>query len=291
MANTNSSDTFPPFVPTKLIKHFDATGKTHEEQGSGWVALWETEQNDLWDRGKPSPALMDFLESASASEILPAAKHGRPLKVLVPGCGKGYDVAMLALHGFNVYGLDISETGVETARKYAAAELSSPAEHNFSSPDFPRDKRGAVTFIAGNFFSRDWETKCCADVEDAFEGFDVIYDYTFLCALLPSMRKDWARRMGELVAPHGVLICLEFPLYKGLDLPGPPWPLREGIYLDLLAHGGDGVFETEEQAQQAIGAKNLEGRFVRIDRITPARSYEVAKGTDRLSIWRPRTAG
>lgn len=98
------------------------------------------------------------------------------------------------------------------------------------------------------------------------------------------MRQDWARRMSELVAPSGVLICLEFPLYKGLNLPGPPWGLREGIYLNLLAAGGNGVIE-DEIAAQAAAEVTTGGAFDRIGYIVPPRSYEVAKGTDRLSIW------
>ena len=90
--------------------------------------------------------------------------------------------------------------------------------------------------------------------------------------------------MSELVAPEGVLICLEFPLYKPLHLPGPPWGLREGIYLNLLAAGGNGVIE-DESAAQAAAQVTSGGAFNRLGYITPPRSYEVAKGTDRLSIW------
>ncbi len=178
---------------------------------------------------------------------------------------------MLALHGYDAYGLDVSPTGVETARGYAAAELAAPSEYNFSSSSsrdrHPDSKRGLVKFVNGDFFARDWEKECAPDGED-FAGFDLVYDYTvrtttvfelrrrltllqFLCALLPEMRQDWARRMSELVAPTGVLVCLEFPLYKDLTLAGPPWGLREGIYWDILAAGGSGNHQDEEAARAA----------------------------------------
>ena len=112
----------------------------------------------------------------------------------------------------------------------------------------------------------------------------------FLCALLPEMRKDWARRMSELLAPAGVLVCLEFPLYKDLKLPGPPWGLREGIYWDMLAAGGDGIIQDEEAAQAATQT-TTRGPFERLKYIKPARSYEVAHGTDMLSIWGLRSQG
>jgi len=98
------------------------------------------------------------------------------------------------------------------------------------------------------------------------------------------MRQDWARRMSELLAPSGVLICVEFPLYKDLKSPGPPWGLREGIYWNLLAAGGNGVIENEEDAQAATQATDG-GAFTRLKYIKPARSYEAGNGTDMLSIW------
>ena len=46
--------------------------------------------------------------------------------------------------------------------------------------------------------------------------------------------------MGELLAPEGVLVCLEFPNFKDPREPGPPWPVV-GVYADILAEGGDGI--------------------------------------------------
>lgn len=102
------------------------------------------------------------------------------------------------------------------------------------------------------------------------------------------MRRDWSRRMGELVAPSGVLICLQFPMYKDLKLAGPPWGLRESIYLDLLASGGDGMID-EDAAPQAATRGTEGGGFERVAYIKPPRSYEVAKGTDMLSVWAPKS--
>ncbi|KAL2145869.1 hypothetical protein VTI28DRAFT_5951 [Corynascus sepedonium] len=286
MANASSRRNETAFVPGRLISHFN--GRDCSEQAAGWSALWDSEQSDLWDRGKPSPALVDLVESPS--DLIPKPDPGiehRP-KVLVPGCGKGYDVVMLALHGYDAYGLEVSQKGVVTARVHAAGQLAAPSKDNFSSASqggqYPVSERGRVKFVVGDFFARDWESDCCSD-DQGFAGFDLIYDYTFLCALLPEMRKDWARRMSELLAPCGVLVCLEFPLYKDLKLPGPPWGLREGIYWDLLAGGGDGVIQDEAIAQDAR-QKPAKGPFIRLGYVKPERTYEISKGTDMLSIWR-----
>lgn len=85
--------------------------------------------------------------------------------------------------------------------------------------------------------------------------------------------------MHELVSPGGVLICLEFPLYKELTLLGPPWGLK-GVYWNLLAVGGDGIINEpgEEEA-------NTEGPFQRVLYFKPPISYENGKGTDMISVW------
>lgn len=56
--------------------------RARDSQSTGWSELWETNESDLWDRGKPSPALIDFIESCPA--VLPKPENGRRLRALVP---------------------------------------------------------------------------------------------------------------------------------------------------------------------------------------------------------------
>lgn len=89
---------------------------------------------------------------------------------------------MLALHGFDVYGLEVSETGAEAAREYATSQIAEPNEYNFGSKDYlPTEGCGKIQIVAGDFFRRDWEP-ACAD-GDATK-FDVIYDYTIKILLI-----------------------------------------------------------------------------------------------------------
>lgn len=82
---------------------------------------------------------------------------------------------MLALHGFDAYGVEVSEKGAEVAREYVASELAEPGEANFGEKDkWPDGQTGDAKIIAGDFFLRDWEDVCA----DGAAGFDVIYDYT-----------------------------------------------------------------------------------------------------------------
>lgn len=84
----------------RLITHFDgrlvhssnlqATCPTNipprserGRQSEGWSQLWESGQSDLWDRGTPSLALINFLESSP--EVINERQDGsRRLRALVP---------------------------------------------------------------------------------------------------------------------------------------------------------------------------------------------------------------
>src|SRR4051794_24277501 len=83
---------------------------------------WEEhyQQKDTpWDKGAPSPALLEFLAKLNSSD---AELGGTPLstllplrRVLVPGCGMGHDVRALAGHAGEVVGLDIAQSAVAAA--------------------------------------------------------------------------------------------------------------------------------------------------------------------------------
>jgi hypothetical protein len=75
---------------------------------------------------------------------------------------------MLALHGFDAYGLEVSPKGVSVAEPYARKELRSPQTYNFGAEATARE-RGNVSFIEGDFFKSNWENG---------RKFDLIYDYT-----------------------------------------------------------------------------------------------------------------
>lgn len=88
---------------------------------------------------------------------------------------------MLALHGFDVYGLEIAATGVTVANEYASAELKSPQGCNFAGDILnegsmlDRD-RGQAKFVEGDFFDSDWESEAATSANT--EKFDLVYDYT-----------------------------------------------------------------------------------------------------------------
>ncbi|KAL4807303.1 S-adenosyl-L-methionine-dependent methyltransferase [Aspergillus unguis] len=267
----------------RLISHFE--NRPTSSHGAAWSELWDSGDSGLWDRGIPSPALVDLLEeyektllSPIKQSVLQAESGGESRserkRALVPGCGRGYDVLALALHGFDAYGLEISATAVSEAEKLAKRDMgldSSPDyyfgkgyQNNNNNNKSKTTTRGEVHFIQGDFFDNAWRT----NELDLHEGsFDLVYEYTFLCALHPSQRLRWAERMAELLKPGGMLICLEFPMYKDPELPGPPWGVN-GVHWEILGSGEEGG-----------------GKFTRRVYYKPERTFEVGKGTDWISVW------
>ena len=81
---------------------------------------WETryQAGDMhWDKGAPSPGLVDFLV---AHPDLPRGT------VCVPGCGTGHDVREFARSGFDAFGFDIAPSAIqfcEEKTKAAAQNL------------------------------------------------------------------------------------------------------------------------------------------------------------------------
>ena len=94
----------------------------------------------------------------------------------------------------------------------------------------------------------------------------VVADYTFLCALHPSMRQDWAASWAKYLAPGGRLVCLEFPMDP--ETTGcPPWNVTPELYRELLLPAGFVEESWEavpvERSHPKRGGREALGVFVR----------------------------
>jgi methyl halide transferase len=152
-----------------------------------------------WHLGEPALGLQDFIQKVPLDGLF-----------LVPGCGQGLDVQLLAKTRptATVFGLDLSDLVIQNAKETIN-------ETN-------------VKLISGDFFKT-------ADLEK--DSFSFIFDYTFLCAMQLHKRNDWANRMKELIKPGGMLMTLMFPLQDHDLEKGPPFPLSVETYYDLLRDG------------------------------------------------------
>ena len=154
----------------RLKAHFgDFQGENYRD---GWADLWDKGDFLPWDKGFPNPALVDLLDQGHSLIGTATVEEGgkqRRKKALVPGCGRGYDVLLLASRGYDAYGLEYSATAVEQCEQEAKEHVD---KYPVKGPGLGN---GNVQFVGGDFFKNDWLAK--AGVEGKF---DLIYDYTVI---------------------------------------------------------------------------------------------------------------
>ena len=187
-------------------------------QDSSKPDFWDTRfrQNVTpWDAGRVPGALRRFL-----------GRHTGRGRVLVPGCGTGYEVRELAHAGFDVIAIDFSEAALEAARR----ELG-PLAH---------------LVRLGDYFGFERDTP----------PFDAIYERAFLCALPRRVWNDWARRTAQLLRPGGLLFGLFF---FDDNVKGPPFGIAAEQLEALLAPYFERI--EDEPADDSIPAFARRGRW------------------------------
>jgi SAM-dependent methyltransferase len=174
-------------------------------QDSSRPEFWDTRFRDgvtPWDAGGVPRQLKEYL------------RERPPGRVLVPGCGTGYEVRLFAEHGHDVLAIDFSDEAVAAARRKLGLQVGK-----------------------ADFFALD-------------EGqFDVVYERAFLCALPRPRWADWARRMAELVRPGGELVGF---FYIDDNLRGPPFGTSKQGLNELLGPAFDLVAERAVPAEESI---------------------------------------
>lgn len=162
---------------------------------ASWEARWQSGQTG-WDRGGPSPALLDWL---ARGEVPPG-------RWLVPGCGQGWEVEVLASAGCQVTAVDLAPSALARLRQRLLT-------------------RGlSAECIEANLL--EWEPA---------QAFDGIYEQTCLCALHPSSLPAYAERLARWLKPGGVLLAL---LMQTGREGGPPFdcplPAMQALFSDSL---------------------------------------------------------
>ncbi|KAF2634245.1 S-adenosyl-L-methionine-dependent methyltransferase [Massarina eburnea CBS 473.64] len=272
----------------RLRAHF--AGHAIPTHSARWDTLWATADFLPWDRGHANPALIDALRQRS--DLFPptlppntsSQTHTKRKRALVPGCGKGYDVALFAAHGYDAYGLEVSEHAARAAREYLKEPGPGPLEGEYEVGGVGEGKREVVE---GDYFEDSW----LSDVEGGKgEGFDIIYDNTFLCALEPSLRPRWAARTAQLLAPDGILVCLEFPTHKPSSSGGPPYSIPPLVHEELFKRPGDEITYDEVGKVVKTEREQSADALVKVAHWTPERTVKVGivNGVimDRVSVWR-----
>ena len=225
-----------------------------------WEKAWEN-QLTPWDVGKAAPPLVSLLKNKT---ILPSITSKKS-KVLIPGCGSGYELIAFAKAGFDhVEGVDISSTAIRIAEDKLEQIISADMT---LSEEKKNDIRSRISLRVGDFFSLKGK-------------YSIIFDYTFCVALPPTMRLDWAKQVKSLLdAENGELVTLIFPVpsqhnvlnsnFKELDVEnGPPYDASPSLYSYLLE---------EENNMECIDLRSC------LDSIKPR------QGKEWIGRWRVRS--
>lgn len=153
-----------------------------------WQARFESGTTP-WDRGMPNPQLQAWIDNGTIA----AGQH-----VLVPGCGRGWEVAAIAAQGCKVTGIDYAPAAIEACRALLKANK---LEAELAEADVLR-----------------WQPR--APVE-------VIYEQTCLCALHPDQWQDYAAQLHAWLRPGGRMLALFVQALSGDAaqgfVKGPPY--------------------------------------------------------------------
>ena len=147
-----------------------------------------TAGNTPWDRGEANPQLGVWIASGAL----------KPCRILVPGCGSGYEVAALAASGFEVTALDYAPVAIKRTRELLASR-------NLKAELVEADALA-------------WRPQ---------RAFDAIYEQTCLCALYPDQWRDYADQLHRWLVPRGRLYALfmQFARPSAAEgaIEGPPY--------------------------------------------------------------------
>lgn len=136
-----------------------------------WEQRYQT--GDMpWEKGAPSPGLVDFLAAH------PDLSRGT---VCVPGCGTGHDVREFAKAGFAVTGLDLAPSAISLAVK---GTQTAGLRADFQIADFLHDEPP--------------------------EKFDWLFEHTLFCAIQPNERDDYVRAVLSWLKPGGTYLAVNY---------------------------------------------------------------------------------
>lgn len=177
-----------------------------------WNGRYE-EGKTGWDLGGAPPVLLRTIPRFTTRPG--ADDRTAPLRVLVPGCGRGHDAVAWARAGAVTTGIDFAPLAIEAAR--AVAESAGVA----------------VNYVQADVFS----------LPPTLHGaFDLVWEQTCFCAIPREMRRAYAASMTTALAPGGVLLGL---FWNHGREGGPPFD----VALEHVREAFDGLMVVDEVSE------------------------------------------
>ncbi|MGB1698692.1 MAG: methyltransferase domain-containing protein [Nannocystaceae bacterium] len=192
-------------------------------EAEGWNTRYE-EGRTGWDLGTAPPSLLR--EIAAAMERHAARGVERPLRVLVPGCGRGHDALAWAQAGAEVVGLDFAALAVAEATKLAA------------------ETGLIVRYLEANVLALD---------PSLHGAFDVVWEQTCFCAIPREARRAYAISMTHALDQGGEFVGV---FWNHGNEGGPPFDVTAAHVREAF----QGLLEERalEAVADSIPARNPE---------------------------------
>lgn len=137
-----------------------------------------------WEKGAPSPGLVDFLENHPPIEG----------QVLVAGCGYGHDVRAISSAANRVLGLDLAPSAIQGAESFSRV--------------------GNERYELGDLFALPMEMH---------GAFDWMWEHTCFCAIDPSMRTRYVESAVTALKPGGHYLAIFYMEPRDPGEDGPPF--------------------------------------------------------------------
>ena len=151
--------------------------------------------------------------------------ENKDLKIIIPGGGNSHEAEYLFNNGFkNVYVIDIATSPLQNIQRRI--------------PNFPKEH-----LIQADFFTLDMT-------------FDLVIEQTFFCALSPTLRPAYVKKMHTILVPNGKIVGLLFgvPLYED----HPPFGGNKTEYKELFKPYFDiKVMETATNSVESRAGREL----------------------------------
>jgi cyclopropane fatty-acyl-phospholipid synthase-like methyltransferase len=164
-------------------------------QSREWYEKWYSGKEKVfaWNIGRPHRGLVEILDEGRL----------KPGRVLVPGCGFGYDAILLAESGFDVVAFDFSENVIRKAE----LKLKNAGK-----------LKGRLSF----------EVEDIHNLPDSYKNaFDYVVEIGNFQAMSVKERREYVRIMTAVLAQGGrsIVICKKYPPLT----PGPKGIKRSSL--------------------------------------------------------------
>jgi len=150
----------------------------------------------VWTRAKPQQELIELVEKGKI----------KPCKVIDIGCGEGFYSIYLALKGFDVLGIDLSERAIQYAKENAA------------------NRKADVRFLVIDI----------TNLDQLKEKFDFVLEWGVIHHIMPPQREKYIKDIAGLLNKDGKYLSVCFneqsPEFGGLGKKYRESPLGTKIY-------------------------------------------------------------